>query len=144
MTPFGQTWPQTWTNDGTFVSAGLAVAAGITTTSATVITNSGASPNEVLDTEVTVAVTYGSTIASGGAAIYVCRRTLTGFQNPAVDYPYGVTQIPTASSTVNSTCMVRGFDIADFVIAVNNPTGATPNSPITVKVGYRQSQGQSG
>ena len=140
-TPFGQNWPTTWTYDGTFVSGGLAVAAGTTTTSSTVISNSGASPNEVLDTEVTVAVTYGGTITGGGATISICRRTLTGFQSPAVDAPYGVTQIATASSTVNTTLMVRGFDIADFEVAVNNPTG---NSSITVKVGYRQSQGQSG
>lgn len=140
-TPIGQTWPTTWTYDGTFVSTGLAVAAGVTTASTTTIANSGASPNEVLDTEISVSVAYGATITGGGATIYICRRTLSGFQVAATDAPYGVTQIPIASTVVNTTFMVRGFDIADFEIAVNNPA---TNSSVTVKAGYRQSQGLSG
>lgn len=141
-TPYGQTWPTSFTYDGTFTSSGATVAANSTTTSSTVIENSGASPNEVLDTEVTFAITYGSSVSGGGVTLYACRRTLSGFQSPGVDPCVAITDSnPIASSTRNITFMLRGYDIPDFELACNNPSG---NSSVTVKAGYRQSQGLSG
>lgn len=140
-TNFGQLWPSTWTTDGTVNNA--TVTAGANSANSGTIANYGASPNEVLDTEITVTWTNGATVTGGSPTVYVCRRTGGGFQSVANDYPYGVSLPAAVASTAqNITFVVRGSDVPDFQVVVANPSGNSSITGVTLK--YRQSQGQLG
>lgn len=138
-TPFGQNWPTSWTTDSV-LNGTPTVAAGAYSSNSATIANYGASPNEVLDTEITVDVAYGATITGGGAIVYICRRTRTGWESPANDSPASFTVPVVASTTRSKTVTVPGL-VGDFQVVVFNPA---TNSTITPTLASRPSQGQSG
>lgn len=139
MTPFGQFWPSAWSVDSVLNAA--SVAGGALSSNSNTIANAVASPNEVLDTECGLAITYGGTITGGGVIVYICRDVNGTFENPATDNPYSFTMAVVASSTVRRAFTVSGQDMSRFQIVVANPA---TNSTVTVTLATHQSQGQSG
>jgi hypothetical protein len=137
-TNFGQFWPSAWTTDS--VITGLSVTSGANSPNSATIKNSAASPNEVLDTECEITVTYGGTITGGGAIVYICRECNGGFESPANDAPYSFLLPVVASATCKRVFTVPGR-VGGFQIVVGSPSG-TPLSAVTLY--SRQSQGQSG
>jgi hypothetical protein len=138
-TAFGQFWGAV-TTDGTL--NGATIAGGSNSSPGDTINNYAASPNEVLDTELELAIAYGVTISGGGCVVYICRSIDgTNFESPTNDAPYSFTMPAVASTTVRRLFTVSGADVGTFHVVVGNPS---TNSTVTATLRYRQSQGQSG
>lgn len=138
-TPFGQFWPSSWSTDSLLNAASITASAS---QASNAITNSVASPNEVLDTEVGISVLYGGTITGGGVLVSVCRKVDgTNFESSVADSPFTFVMPVVASTTCRKALTIRGASAGDFKIVITN---RATNSTVTATLTYRQSQGQSG
>lgn len=136
-TPYGQLW-QNWSLDTVGLS-GVSLANNTTSAASAAYLNSGASPNEVLNTECNLVFACGTVIAGSGFVVNIYRQTQAGYQ-AVTDNIYQFSVPGVTSTTVQSVFTLPGDEIGGFKLGVTNNSGAAATTTLYT----RQSQGLSG